>query len=151
MNAGMPISTCGVPAGWATFHTGNSIPAPTQFPVRITDGCGLYYTINNQQELDSLSECLVNLVQRGNQDFSIQLIPNPSDGNQHLIINSEKPGLVKISLTDITGRQVAYYETIIAKGRNEIFVNDFFSQKSPGYYYLTVENGTSKKTIGLLQ
>jgi hypothetical protein len=151
MVGGIQTTTCNFPAGWVTFHAGSSIPVPTQFPIRITDGCGFEHLINTQQEMDSLPECFVGNLALHKEKFSALLIPNPSDGNQRLVIHSENNSPVKISLTDITGRQIAYYETTLSKGRNEIFVNDFFAQNRNGYYYLTVENGSVRKTIALMQ
>lgn len=150
-NGGITVTTCNILAGWTTFYSGNEIPVPSQFPVRVTDGCGYYFYINNIGELDSLPPCVVYNESLLACSFSVLLIPNPSDGNQHLVINSSKQGPVKITVTDITGRRVAYYETTINKGNNDILVNDFLLLKSHGYYYLTVENGVARKTISLLQ
>jgi len=150
-NGMIPVTNCTVPASWTTFHSGNSIPVPTQFPIRITDNCGYVIMIMNQQALDTIADCVVNNTLLHNDGFSALLIPNPSNGNQRLVIYSENNGPVRISITDITGRPVANYKTTLSKGRNEIFVNNFFAQNRNGYYYLTVENGSVRKTIALMQ
>lgn len=151
MDGSTPVTNCIVPAGWSTFYSGNSIPIPTQFPVRITDNCGLIIMIMNQQELDSLPECVVSYLQQQKAEFTATLIPNPSDGNQRLVIHSGNSGQVKISVTDIAGRRLVHYETAVEKGSNSIFVNGFLHHNSPGYYYLTIENGEIRKTIPLIQ
>jgi hypothetical protein len=136
---------------WNNYTIGDTMPIPPGFPVRVTDGHGNYVYFNTSGSIDSLPPCIVSIQQIAAYEFGIIIVPNPSDGNQHLVIISGIPGPVKIFVTDITGRRIGYFETTIANGRNEIHVNDFFTQKSPGYYYLTVENGNFKKTIGLLQ
>lgn len=136
---------------WHNYATGDTMPIPPGFPVRVTDGHGNYVYFNTSGSIDSLPPCVVYNNAIAKEVFSAYLIPNPSDGNQRLVINSGNSGQVKITVTDIAGRRLAHFKATVEKGSNSINVNDFLQHKSPGYYYLTVENGIFKKTIGLLQ
>lgn len=51
LNGVTPVTSCSTPAGYVLLTTGSTIPAPTNFPVQVTDNTGTTYTINSASDV----------------------------------------------------------------------------------------------------
>ncbi|MBX2947663.1 MAG: gliding motility-associated C-terminal domain-containing protein [Crocinitomicaceae bacterium] len=55
MNGFMPATSCTTADSWVNFGTGSNVPAPSTYPIQVTDGSGATITINNASSLTACS------------------------------------------------------------------------------------------------
>ena len=55
MNGFMPATSCTTADSWVNFGTGSNIPAPSTYPIQVTDGSGATVTINSASSLTACS------------------------------------------------------------------------------------------------
>ncbi len=78
---------------------------------------------------------------------NISIYPNPSGGEFEIRLKDLKPGLLKIDISDITGKTV--YSKKYSRGHTEITEHVDLSAYSKGIYSLKVQNGESVYTTKL--
>ncbi len=75
---------------------------------------------------------------------SLNLLPNPNNGNFSLIINNEYKGSLTVKIFDITSRLID--QRIINKNIDIITENINLSNLNKGLYFISIENDNSKVT-----
>jgi hypothetical protein len=101
-----------------TFSTDFSVTAP---------GWKAYYESN-----------LVNITEQG-ENSDMLIFPNPTDGLLTVQLKDDSGFLVKLSLTDLSGRKV-FYQEIHGSGEKQMTID--LRHLSPGIYILNSDTGT---------
>ena len=81
-------------------------------------------------------------INKDNFSNSVNLLPNPNNGNFSLIINNEYKGSVSVKIFDITSRLID--QRVINKGSDIITENINLPKLNKGLYFISVENENSK-------
>lgn len=99
---------------------------------------GISYYRLKQTDFDGKSKYFPMKSVNLNDDDFITLYPNPSKQELRLNGNFSQEGIVKLTITDLSGRN--YIQKIeIQKGRNDIEIEDF-KQLRKGYYFIKISD-----------
>lgn len=82
-----------------------------------------------------------------NQDFNLQVYPNPAAEEATVTYNLVKENRVTLTLSDASGRVVWMQQpTMQAAGEHRVILNKNAQQIVSGFYFLTIDDGRSKVT-----
>jgi len=114
-----------------TSSGGNIYLRFTTDPYVVNEGWSLVYTANYTD------------VKENNISNSVNIYPNPSDGNFTFSLSDNYTGLIKFKIIDLTGRELKFFQF---EKSGKQFINDFkIDNLEAGIYFLQIE--TEETTI----
>ena len=102
---------------------------------------------NNDDYL--LNDTLMISVENTEIEESVNMFPNPFTDQLNIIINSKSDRTLRISLTNIAGKQVFATDRELTEGENQIFINTY--QLSPALYILNIQGTSFSKAYPLIK
>jgi hypothetical protein len=78
-----------------------------------------------------------------------RLYPNPAHDKAYLNLTTSSSSNITVSIYEITGQLLSEKKIQADKGSNQIELEA--SNLNKGLYFVTISNGTSKKTIRLIK
>lgn len=124
-----------------------TVNAPVVAMVFFTDGSdvGDGWTIDyTSSESDIATNTVLN---------SVEVFPNPSQGDIFLNFNMRKAEQLSLKLYDVCGKQLASTKQQFSSGYHQIRLNDYLHMPESGIYFLEVRNDTKRvlKKISLVK
>jgi hypothetical protein len=117
----------------------------------------VYYNINNSVNITDLqnaietaiSETSTEIIENQNDDFIINIFPNPSNSVSYLNVNLKTASKTEISVFNQTGQKITeIYNGELAAGKNSFEMNT--SEFESGIYFVNVKYTDNYKTIKLV-
>jgi hypothetical protein len=102
---------------------------------------------NNDDYL--LNDTLMISVENTEIEESVNMFPNPFTDQLNIIINSKSDRTLRISLTNVAGKQVFATDRELTEGENQIFINTY--QLSPALYILNIQGTSFSKAYPLIK
>ena len=101
---------------------------------------------------DFVSAHLLSVYEHGNESFfeEITAYPNPFVSSISMSFTAAEPGIVQISLVDLTGRKIREQSFSHAEGSNTLYMDDL--ENIPGgIYFVRIENGSAAISAKLIK
>lgn len=120
---------------------------------KFTNSADIYFDYNAPVSTNTTLNTLGELTSSSDpnaEKIEFNLFPNPNDGNFQIIYYSPNNQIVRLELSNLTGRRLRYKEFEIDPGNNTL---DLHEVLSTGFYFVTItdENGRrSKQKITVL-
>lgn len=96
-----------------------------------------YGVVRDHFTMKKMAATSVNELKNNTSD--LQVIPNPVNRNARIVFNLDKPSLVHIKLTDVTGKQIEFYNGELPAGAQSLVLDAQKLNLAKGNYVIYIE------------
>ena len=112
-------------------------------------GAIVYYRLKMIDKDGQFTYSEIKNIKLYDQGLGISLYPNPAKNSSKLNLNLDNPGVVRISITNVLGKQVSHKEYSGQKGLNQYNIN--LSEVGAGSYIIKVHANNKIQTIPIIK
>ncbi len=112
-------------------------------------GAIVYYRLKMVDKDGQFTYSEIKNIKLYNKGLGISLYPNPAKNSSKLNLNLDNPDVVRISITNVLGKQVSHKEYSGQKGLNQYNIN--LSKVGAGSYIIKIQANNKIQTIPLIK
>jgi hypothetical protein len=117
------------------------------FSVKAVDGAGLTSICNS----DGIFADINTTIDESENDLNISVQPNPFNENATLVFTIQTEQKIRITLTDMLGKEILLSNSIFSTGNHSIELNSDILQLSKGMYTLKISTEENSATLRLIK